>query len=122
MTCKAHNPMNHQAKEQTNRSKNRTPIVVIPHVRCSCVMNGAVPCVSFEQTHSFCNVKTIIPVIRPFVLTLLILANLAASTVAQEVSIPDPGLNATIREVLQKPIGPLTEQDLLSLTNLNARS
>ncbi len=85
-------------------------------------MNGAVPCVSFEQTHSFCNVKTIIPVIRPFVLTLLILANLAASTVAQEVSIPDPGLNATIREVLQKPIGPLTEQDLLSLTNLNARS
>ena len=85
-------------------------------------MNGAVPCVSFEQTHSFCNVKTIIPVIRPFVLTLLILANLAASTVAQEVSIPDPGLNATIREALQKPIGPLTEQDLLSLTNLNARS
>ncbi len=40
---------------------------------------------------------------------------------AQEVSIPDPGLNAAIREVLQKPTGPLTGQDLLSLTNLNAR-
>jgi formylglycine-generating enzyme required for sulfatase activity len=39
---------------------------------------------------------------------------------AQEVSIPDPGLNAAIREALQKSSGPLTEQDLLSLTNLSA--
>src|SRR5499433_1857692 len=39
---------------------------------------------------------------------------------AQEVSIPDPGLNAAIRQALQKPSGPLTEQDLLSLTNLSA--
>jgi formylglycine-generating enzyme required for sulfatase activity len=39
---------------------------------------------------------------------------------AQEVSIPDPGLNAAIREALQKPNGPLTESDLLSLTNLSA--
>ena len=38
----------------------------------------------------------------------------------EEVSIPDPGLNAAIREALEKPNGPLTEQDLLSLTNLNA--
>ena len=38
----------------------------------------------------------------------------------QEVSVPDPGLNAAIRATLQKPAGPLTEQDLLSLTNLNA--
>jgi formylglycine-generating enzyme required for sulfatase activity len=42
------------------------------------------------------------------------------STSAQEVSIPDPGLNAAIRDALQKPIGPLTQQDLLSLTNLDA--
>src|SRR2546428_555134 len=36
------------------------------------------------------------------------------------VTIPDPGLDAAIREALQKPSGPLTEQDLLSLTVLNA--
>ena len=34
--------------------------------------------------------------------------------------VPDPGLNAAIRAVLPKPVGPLTEQDLLSLTNLDA--
>jgi internalin A len=34
--------------------------------------------------------------------------------------VPDPGLNAAIRAVLQKPAGPLTEQDLLGLTNLDA--
>ena len=39
---------------------------------------------------------------------------------AQEVSIPDPGLNVAIRQALQKPSGPLTESDLLSLTNLSA--
>ena len=39
---------------------------------------------------------------------------------AQEIVIPDPGLNAAIREKLQKPTGPLTELDLLSLTNLDA--
>ena len=54
-------------------------------------------------------------------LSVFVLSNLVVSTLAQEVSIPDPGLNAAIREALQKPIGPLTEQDLLSLTNLNAR-
>lgn len=41
---------------------------------------------------------------------------------AQEVTIPDPGLNAAIRDALQKPNGPLTEQDLLTLTNLSALS
>jgi internalin A len=41
-------------------------------------------------------------------------------THAQEISIPDPGLKAAILEALQKPGGPLTEQDLLTLTNLNA--
>jgi len=35
------------------------------------------------------------------------------------VSIPDPGPNAAIREALQKPTGPLAEQDLLNLTVLN---
>jgi hypothetical protein len=64
--------------------------------------------------------KTIIPVIRPLVLSMLLLASFVGSTVAQEVSIPDPGLNAAIREALQKPSGPLAEQDLLSLTNLDA--
>jgi formylglycine-generating enzyme required for sulfatase activity len=39
---------------------------------------------------------------------------------APEVSVPDPGLNAAIRQILQKPAGALTEQDMLSLTNLDA--
>src|SRR3954464_15361219 len=39
---------------------------------------------------------------------------------AQEVVVPDSGLNAAIRDALHKPIGPLTQQDLLSLTDLNA--
>ncbi len=43
-----------------------------------------------------------------------------AVAVAQTVSIPDPGLNAAVREALQKPTGPLTQQDLLNLTVLNA--
>jgi formylglycine-generating enzyme required for sulfatase activity len=54
------------------------------------------------------------------VLIVLALAIPATSALAQEVSIPDPGLNAAIRAALQKPAGPLTEQDLLTLTNLNA--
>src|SRR6266536_1009044 len=66
--------------------------------------------------------KTIIHFILPLVLTLLALTSFVHSTLAQEVSIPDPGLNAAIRAALQKPVGPLTEQDLLSLTNLNARN
>ncbi len=64
--------------------------------------------------------KTIIPRIHPLVLTLLVLASFAASTLAQAVSIPDPELNDAIRQTLQKPIGPLTEQDMLNLTVLNA--
>jgi formylglycine-generating enzyme required for sulfatase activity len=39
---------------------------------------------------------------------------------AQEVSIPDPNLNAVIRQALQKPNGPLTQSDMLGLTNLSA--
>src|SRR6266496_2369041 len=54
------------------------------------------------------------------ILATLILTGFVVSTRAQEVSIPDPGLNAAIRAALQKPSGPLTEQDLLTLTNLDA--
>jgi internalin A len=39
---------------------------------------------------------------------------------AQQISITDPGLDAAIRDTLQKPTGPLTEQDLLNLTDLDA--
>ena len=46
--------------------------------------------------------------VRPLVLTLLALSGFMGATLAQEVSIPDPGLNAAIREALQQPIGPLT--------------
>src|SRR5215468_5156791 len=54
-------------------------------------------------------------------LRLTVLIGLVASAQAQEVNIPDPGLNAAIRDALQKPTGPLTVPDLLSLTNLDAR-
>jgi hypothetical protein len=65
--------------------------------------------------------KTIIPLIRPLVLTLLVLASFATTTLAQEVQIPDPGLNAAIREALEKPNGPLTElSETLAATNLAA--
>lgn len=60
--------------------------------------------------------------IRTVVLILAALSWLSFGkiTFAQEVSIPDPGLNAAIRSALQKPVGPLTEPDLLGLTSLNA--
>src|SRR5437660_9294842 len=52
--------------------------------------------------------------------SVLVLFNFILSAGAQQVTIPDPGLNAAIRQALQKPTGPLTQQDLLSLSNLNA--
>src|SRR5512134_441241 len=55
-------------------------------------------------------------------LALLLVGSSTPTTRAQEVAIPDPGLNAAIREALQKPGGPLTEQDLLTMTELNADS
>jgi formylglycine-generating enzyme required for sulfatase activity len=55
-----------------------------------------------------------------FVFALLILAGIARSSFAQEVTIPDLGLNAAIRAALQIPTGPLTQQDLLNLTFLDA--
>ncbi|HXJ60817.1 MAG TPA: leucine-rich repeat domain-containing protein [Verrucomicrobiae bacterium] len=50
--------------------------------------------------------------------TMMIFISFAA--LAQEVSIPDSGLDAAIRDALRKPTGPLTQQDMLTLTNLNA--
>src|SRR5437867_3120538 len=50
----------------------------------------------------------------------LVLTTFVTSVLAQEVSIPDPSLNAAIRGALQKPAGPLTADELLSLSNLNA--
>ena len=47
-------------------------------------------------------------------------ASFTTALPAQDVPVPDAGLNAAIRQVLQKPTGPLTVQDLLSLTNLDA--
>ena len=46
--------------------------------------------------------------------------SLRTTVVAQEISVPDPGLNTAIRDALQKPAGPLTSQDLLGLAVLNA--
>lgn len=50
----------------------------------------------------------------------IISAALINTGVAQNVSIPDPGLDAAIRFTLQKTNGPLTVQDLLSLSQLQA--
>src|SRR6185369_12199065 len=58
--------------------------------------------------------------ILSYIVTALTLTSLVLSARAQEVSVPDPGLNAAIRAALQKPAGPLTAQDLLTLTNLSA--
>jgi formylglycine-generating enzyme required for sulfatase activity len=64
--------------------------------------------------------KTIIHASRPLVLTLLALTSFITRSFAQEVTIPDPNLNAVVREALGKPAGPLTQLDMLSLTNLGA--
>jgi formylglycine-generating enzyme required for sulfatase activity len=66
------------------------------------------------------NMKTVNRLIRGLVLTLPALASFTTSTQAQTVSIPDPGLNAAIRSALHIPTAPLTAQDLLTLTNLDA--
>src|SRR5262245_33896311 len=54
--------------------------------------------------------------------SLLTLLSFVTAATAQTFSIPDPGLDAAIREALQKSTGLLTEQDLLRLTFLNASS
>ncbi len=50
---------------------------------------------------------------------LLVLMGFLTNVLAQDLSIPDPGLNGAIRETLAKPAGPLTAEDLLSLTSLD---
>ena len=55
-----------------------------------------------------------------YIIPTLLLTCITTSALAQALSIADPGLDAAIRAALQKPNGPLTEQDLLSLTNLDA--
>ncbi|MDB6031230.1 MAG: hypothetical protein JWM16_1568, partial [Verrucomicrobiales bacterium] len=61
------------------------------------------------------NLHVVRPLMRAaFLLTLL------TSLHAQEVSIPDPNLNAAIHEALGKPAGPLTQSDMLALTSLGA--
>ena len=54
------------------------------------------------------------------VLAVLAVASFITASQAQEIIIPDPGLKAAVREALNKPAGPLTEQDLLNLRFLNA--
>jgi Leucine-rich repeat (LRR) protein len=53
-------------------------------------------------------------------MAILAWTSIADSSWAQEATITDPNLSAAILEALQKPAGPLTGQDLLKLTNLNA--
>src|SRR5437868_534417 len=55
-----------------------------------------------------------------FQMVLLLVMSCMAKTMAQEVAIPDPGLNAAIRETLGILFGPLTVQELLALKTLNA--
>src|SRR6185503_17608494 len=54
------------------------------------------------------------------IVSTLILTGVTLSIQAQNVSIPDPDLNAAIRDALHKPVGPVTEQDLLRLVSLIA--
>src|SRR5262249_51633843 len=54
------------------------------------------------------------------VLATIVFSCVGTSAFAQNVLIPDGGLDAAIRDALQKPVGPLTQQDLLTLTSLNA--
>jgi hypothetical protein len=63
--------------------------------------------------------KTIPALLRRLVLSLLVLGNFTATLPAQELSIPDPNLDAVVRAALQKPNGPLTQADMLSLTGLS---
>jgi formylglycine-generating enzyme required for sulfatase activity len=66
------------------------------------------------------NMQNVTPLVHRLIQTLMVLTGFMASAFAQEVSIPDPNLNAAVREALQKPAGPLTPQDMLGLTNLSA--
>ena len=73
----------------------------------TCTPSNAQPLIKHRY---FVDMKSNIPLIRPLVLTLLVLASFVTTTLAQEVQIPDPGLNAAIREALEQPNGPLTSR------------
>jgi formylglycine-generating enzyme required for sulfatase activity len=66
------------------------------------------------------NMKTHRHLVRPLILAALILTGFVTPPRAQEVIIPDPNLNTAIREALGKPAGPLTQLDMLTLTNFGA--
>src|SRR5204863_126239 len=70
---------------------------------------------SFSLPTCMRNIKTVFHTVWTLLLTTAI-----TSTPAQEISIPDPGLNAAIRGALLKPFGPLVQQDLLLLNELDA--
>src|SRR5262245_7265109 len=53
-------------------------------------------------------------------LGVLSLSCFAGAALAADVAVLDPGFNAAIRAALNKPAGPLTDQDMLTLTSLNA--
>ncbi len=53
---------------------------------------------------------------------ILLLSCSLTPVLAQEIAIPDPALETVIRDTLQKLSGPLTVEDMLSLTNLDASS
>jgi len=72
------------------------------------------------QSDQFTFMEIILRIVRPLVLAVVTLGSFTASTFAQEIIIPDPNLNAAIREGLQKPVGPITQQDMLNLTVLSA--
>src|SRR6185369_573488 len=76
-------------------------------------------CHHAPMTTAFATMRPLLDLIRFRVLTLLVLLSFAAVSTAQDVTIPDPGLQSAIRDALQKPVGPLTEQDLLNLTQLS---
>ena len=64
--------------------------------------------------------KLTFSIARFVVLAFLSSAGCVTSVLAEEVSIPDLALNADVRQALQKPVGPLTVEDVLTLTNLDA--
>src|SRR5262249_13311523 len=77
----------------------------------------------FNLIHIKAPTMKIIPhLIRSLTLAQLILFNFIPSTPGQVVSIPDPGLNAAVRDALQIPSAPITAQDMLGLASLSAES
>ena len=75
--------------------------------------------IQFRELIRRSNTQTDVMILRAifFIVGTLILAGVAISAGAQQITIPDPALDAAIRDALHKPIGPLTQQDLLTLTN-----